>query len=169
MCSIALGLTLAATAIGAVGQVQQGQAAMASAKYNNQVAQMNAKIAERKAQDALERGKREEQKQRMETAALMGRQKAALGANNVDVTFGSPFELINTTATLGEMDARTIRTNAARESYDFRVEAANKRAQGQMALLEGKSQRTGSLIAAAGTLLGGAGNAYGKFASGSYA
>lgn len=167
MCSIALALGLVSTAVGAVGQVQSGQAAMAAAKYNNQVAQMNAQMSERKARDALERGKREEQKQRMETAALMGRQKAALSANNVDVTFGSPFELINDTAYLGEMDARIIRTNAARESYDYRVQAVNQRSQGQLALMEGRSQRTGSLLAAAGTLLGGAGQAYGKYA-GSY-
>lgn len=163
MCSLTLGLAIASTAIGAVGTIAQGQAAMNAAKYNAQVAEMNAKISDKKAADALERGRLEEQKKRMEVAGIKGRQLAAMGANNVDVSFGSPLEMINDTAYMGEMDALIVRTNANRESYDYRVQAVNQRAQGQLSLMEGKSKLTGSFLSAFGSAIGGFGDAWGKY------
>lgn len=163
MCTIALALTIASTAVGAVSSIGQGMAAMQAAKYNNQIAQMNAKVEERRAQDALDRGRLEEQKQRMANASIYGKQIAAMGANNVDVSFGSPLEIIADTHYLGEMDALIVRTNAARESYDHRVQAENYRAQGQLSLMEGKSKMTGGFLSAFGTALGGASDAWGKY------
>lgn len=163
MCTLAMALTIGSTLVGAVGSIGQGMAAQSAAKYNNQIAQMNAKLEERKAADALDRGKLEEQKQRMQSAGIEGRQLAAMGANNVDVSFGSPLEIINDTHYLGEMDALIVRTNANRESYDHRVAAENYRDQGQLGLMEGQSKMTGGFLDAFGSVLGGAGKAYGQY------
>jgi predicted amino acid racemase len=126
---------------------------------------MNAQIEEKKSRDTLRRGQLEEQKKRMQVAGIKGQQLAAMGANNVDVSFGSPMETVIDTATLGEIDALTVRTNAHREAYDYRVQAANDRAQASMYKMSGKQALTGGYLAAAGTVVAGASDAWGKFSS----
>lgn len=165
MCELATILTLGSTLLGAVGSIQQGQAAAKAAKYNNQVAQMNAKISERRAKDALERGADEEQKKRQQVQQILGQQQAAMAANGVDVSFGSPLDTIVDTAVLGELDALTIRSNAYREEYDYRVQAANQRAGGQLSLMEGRAAKTAGYLDGFGTILGGVGKAYKGYSS----
>lgn len=160
MCELATILTLGSTLLGAVGSIQQGQAAAASAKYNNQVAQMNATISERRAKDAIERGATEEQKKRQQVQRILGEQQTAMAANGVDLTFGSPLDTMVDTAVLGELDALTIRTNAYREEYDYRVQAANQRAGGQLELMKGQAAKTAGYLDGFGTVLGGFGKAY---------
>ena len=158
MCDLVTGLLVASTLMGAAGQIQQGNAAAAARRYNQQVAEMNAKIADNQARDALERGKIEEQKKRREVAQISGRQQAAMAANGVDISFGSPLDVLADTAIQGELDALTIRSNTYREEYDYRVKGANQRAQGSLARMEGDAAKTGSLLSAGATILGGATN-----------
>lgn len=160
MCELTTILAIGSTLIGAAGAVQQGKAANASAKYNAQVAEMNATLSERRAKDALERGAADEQRKRTEVSRIRGAQVAAMAANGVDINFGSPLDTIVDTAVLGELDALTIRTNAARESYDFRVQAVNGRADAALSRMNGKAAQTAGYLGAAGTLLGGAGKAF---------
>ena len=163
MCDLTLALTLGSTLLGAAGSIQQGQAAASAAKYNAQVAEMNATIADRRAKDAIERGATEEQKKRQQVQQVIGQQQAAMAANGVDLTFGSPLDTIVDTAVLGELDALTIRTNAYREEYDYRVQAANQRAGGQLELMKGQAAKTAGYLDGFGTILGGASKAYKDF------
>ena len=165
MCDIGIALTLASTVIGAAGQIQQGKAQAAASNYNAKVAEMNATLADRRARDALERGKIEEQQKRQEISQLKGRQKAAMAANGVDLTFGSPLDTIVDTAVLGELDALTVRRNAAREAYDHEVQGVNNRSDATLNRMNAKAAKTGGYLAAAGTVLGGAGKAYGQYKS----
>ena len=163
MCELMTMLTIGSTLMGGLGAIQQGQAASASAKYNARVADMNARMADRAAKDALERGKLEEQKQRQKTAQLMGQQTAAMAANGVDIGFGSPLDLLVDTATLGELDALTIRSNAYREERDIRQQGANYRGQAGMYRAQASSASTGGFLGAMGTFLGGGSRAYGQY------
>lgn len=146
--------------MGAAGQIQQAQSTAAANRYNAQVAEMNAAISDRRAKDALERGAKEEQQKRRETQQLLGKQQAAMAANGVDLTFGSPLDVLVDSSVLGELDALTIRTNTYREEYDYRVQAVNQRANAAMSRSAADSALTGGYLGAAGTILGGAGNAY---------
>lgn len=163
MCELMTMLTIGSTLMGAVGAVQQGQAASASAKYNANVANMNAKLADRAAKDALDRGAMEEQKQRAKTAALIGQQKAGMAANGLDLSFGSPLDTLVDSATLGELDALTIRSNSYREERDIRQQGANYRGQAAMGRASALGASTGGWLNAAGTLLGGGAKAYGSY------
>lgn len=155
MCDPVTGLVIASTLLSAAGSIQQGNAANAAGKYNNQVAQMNAAISEKRAFDAVERGKIAEQQKRREVAAISGKQQAAMAANGVDITFGSPLDTLVDTAIQGELDALTIRSNAYREEYDYRVQASNQRAQGELQRMQGKAAKTAGYIGAGSTILGG--------------
>lgn len=160
MCDLMMALTIGSTIMGAAGQIQQAQSTAAANRYQAKVADMNAQISEKRAKDALERGAKEEQQKRRENQQLLGKQQAAMAANGVDLTFGSPLDVIVDSSVLGELDALTIRTNAYREEYDYRVQAANQRAQGTMSRGAADSALAGGYLGAAGTILGGAGNAY---------
>lgn len=155
-----MALTIGSTLLGAAGQIQQAQATAAANKYNAQVADMNAQISERRAKDAIERGAAEEQKKRQQVAQVLGKQQAAMAANGVDLTFGSPLDTIVDSSVLGELDALTIRTNAYREAYDYRVDAANKVASANLSRMNASAATTGGYLGAVGTILGGAGKAY---------
>jgi hypothetical protein len=160
MCELMTALAIGGTIMGAAGQIQQGQAAAASARYNAKIGEMNATLAERRSRDALQRGAIEEQRKRMEVGRIRGQQTAAMAATGVDVGFGSPLDLIVDTSVLGELDALTIRTNAYRESYEHKVDAANKRAGANLSLMQGQNAMTSGYLSAGGTVLTGAGKAY---------
>ena len=160
MCDLDIALTIGSTLLSAGGAIQQGQAANRAAQYNAQVQDMNAKIAERNARDAIERGQLEEQQKRQATAAVIGRQRAAMAANGVDIGFGSALNTLVDSAMIGEIDALTIRSNAAREAYAYDVDATNRRADAKLSRAQGRAAVTGSLLEAGGTLLTGAGKAY---------
>lgn len=126
-------ISLALTALSAVasfaGQVGQQQAkqqaasaAQAQAVYQSQVARQNQMLAERQAADALQRGQVAEENRRRQMALQIGQQTAGLAAQGTDLE-GSPTDILGDTAAAGELDARTVRANAAREAYGYQVQA----------------------------------------------
>lgn len=165
MCSLAIALTIGSTLLGAAGQIQQGQATAAANNYNAKVQEMNAQLSERRSRDAIDRGKADEQRKRTEVARVMGAQKAAMAANGVDIGYGSPLDTIVDTAKMGELDALTIRSNSYREAYDDNVDAVNKRAGAKLSRMNANAAETAGYLGAAGTVLTGAGKAYGQYKS----
>lgn len=166
MCDVTLAITAATTMLSAAGAIQQGQAQAGASRHNAKVADMNARISQRRAKDALERGKLEEQRKRHEIAQLHGRQVAAMAANGVDIGFGSPLDLIVDTAQLGEIDALTIRRNAANENYDYRVQAVNGTAEAELSRKNASAAETGGYLQGFSTILGGASQGYVDYQSG---
>tara|TARA_R110000868_G_scaffold411706_1_gene707819 strand:- start:40201 stop:40797 length:597 start_codon:yes stop_codon:yes gene_type:complete len=125
---IGLALTAASTAAGVVGQIgqqnAQAQAASANAaqaRYQAQVAEQNRELMRRQEADALQRGQVAEENRRRVTAQQIGQQRAALAGQGTDFT-GSETDILGDTAAAGELDARTIRANAAREAYGYQVQ-----------------------------------------------
>lgn len=135
---------VAAYAMQAWGQKKAGDAA-------KNVGDLNAGIAETQAQDALARGKDDEERFRMGVKQLIGSQRAGFSGQNVAVDSGSAVDVQADSAFLGELDALMIRENAAREAHGFQQQAQVYRKGGQAA-------QTASRFAAAGTILGGAAN-----------
>jgi hypothetical protein len=124
--------SIAGTMAGVGGQILQGRQAAGQASYQATIASNNAILAKRNAAAALEAGSVREQAKRRETAGLIGAQRAAYAAHGVDVNVGSPVDVQASTAKLGELDALTIRNNAAREAYGYKIEEGN--ASGEAAL-----------------------------------
>ncbi len=125
---ISLGATALSTGLGVVGMVgqQQAQAQAASAnaaqaRYQAQVAQQNQELARRQAADATQRGQAAEENRRRQTALQIGQQRAGLAAQGTDFS-GSETDILGDTAAAGELDAQTIRANAAREAYGYTVQ-----------------------------------------------
>jgi hypothetical protein len=161
MCDFGLIVGAASTLVGVAGAKQQADAQASAQQYNARVQDMNVVLNERRARDALERGKLEEQQKRQEVAQIESRQRASMAANGLDVGYGSALDVLVDTATLGEIDAMTIRKNTANEAYDFRTAAANNRADASLARANAANTRTAGNLNAFSTLLTGAGKAYG--------
>jgi hypothetical protein len=161
-------VTVASAAFGAYGQVKAGsESAKAGAQEKEardaaaKVYEWNAKIADLQAKDAEVRGDIEEDRFRKGVEQYIGAQRAAFSASNIDVNFGSAVDVQADTAFQGELDALTIRNNAMRESWGFKVEAVDQRARahvarksGLAAAEAGRSQRTQARLGALGTVLG---------------
>lgn len=165
MCDLVTGLMVAGTVIAGASTLYTADANAKASTYNSQVMEMNAVLAERRARDAEERGVKAEQAKRMEVAALMGRQRASMAANGVDIGFGSAFDVLVDTQYLGDLDALTIKRNAAREAYDFRTDAASGRADAGLARANASNAMTGGYLEAASTVLGGASSSYSQYRS----
>ena len=122
------------TANAALGAQAFGGAAQTVGSYyaaSAQRAQLKAQadIADIQARGAMAAGEREEQRLRLATAGLKSKQRAAMGANGVDMTSGSAQQVLNTTDVMGEADANTIRSNAIGSAWGYRTQAAMSRAQ----------------------------------------
>lgn len=150
----------ASGAMQAYGQYQQGKAQEAASKYQAQVNENNAIIAEREAAAAEERGKDAEGKQRRLTAQFQAQQEAAYAKSGVLMDSGSPLDILSDTAALGEIDALTIRQNYMDEAYNQRRQADNFRNEAELNRFSGRNAARAGTMNAFSTLLSTAGNTY---------
>jgi hypothetical protein len=163
---MAVGTILAGAAIGfdAFNQIRAGRAAKRAATSNAETAlnvgnenadlilegadlnagvdEFNARVYEGQATDAVARGKDTENRFRQQIKGLIGSQRASYAAQGIDVSDGSALDVQMDTARQGQLDALTIRTNAAREAWGFNVQAKGFRLQADNTRKLGKLQAT---------------------------
>lgn len=149
-----MGMTAAVAMIG-LGAGQSASAQKQSGKSQQAVANYNAEIGNLRADDAIARGSGEETKHRLNTKRLIGSQRAAFAASGVDISDmdSTAANVFADTAALSEIDALTIRSNAAREAWGYRQVAKNDTALGVIAKTEGDNKAIGTLINAGSSML----------------
>lgn len=135
------------------GQQQQAAASAAQAEYQAAILRNNQIRAEQLAQDAIERGRVEEAEQRRTTRRLISAQEAGFAGKGVQVNVGTPLEVREETARLGELDALTIRNNAAREAAGFRAQGADFAGEATLLRAGARQTRRAQPLRTAGTLL----------------
>lgn len=143
--SILSGLAgLAGTAVSAIGAVAAGNA-------QNDVAQYNAKIADNNARAERERAAYDAGLIKDERRRVVGSQRAAMAANGLEVSSGSPVAVLGDTTGQAEMDilARLYGGESAATAYGN--DATRMR-------IEGKAAKQAGGIRAGTTLLTGFGN-----------
>jgi hypothetical protein len=114
-----------------------GQAARRASESQAQLAEYN--VADLQAKDATERGELDAQRFRARTRGLVGEQRAGIAAGNIDVGYGSAVDVQADATYLGELDALTVKTNAAREAWGYRVESEDLRQRAAIARQEGEA------------------------------
>lgn len=147
--------SIAGLGLQAFSSYQSSQATKQSYDYQSAVARNNAITAEYQAEDAIKRGQLSEEQQRRKTMMLKGTQTARLAANGIDISEGSPLQILSDTDWMGEQDALTIRDNANREAWGYRVQGQNSTSNSTM--LKARSEAENPLLAAGTTLLNGSG------------
>lgn len=151
MAYIAIGTSVAAGAVSAYGQYQQG-------KTQAEVARNNAQIAEYQAQDAKRRGDVQAQEIRRRASLLAGTQRATMAARGLDLSSGTPADILAQTDFFSQIDQNTARDNAAKEAWA-------KRAQKGSFLGEASAASAAGNMGAFSTLLGTAGSVSSKWYS----
>lgn len=155
--------TGAQTGLGFMQHQSAAQAASLRGRFQSDVAERNAQLAERQGEDALNRGSLEENRMRGETVRQVASGRAALAAQGIDISSGSAAGDTASQELVGEVDALTIRNNAAREAWGYNVDAANSRMQGRLALLAGENEAATERLGSVSTLLSGASSLYGLY------
>lgn len=145
--SIAAVVGIASTAFGAYSQIQQG-------KYQEGVADYNARVAENQAQEVRNKATEEENTHREKVQQLLSRQRAQLGASNVQLTSGSALQLQEDTLTLGEADALRIRDTGDSQFSALNTQADLISDQGDMASTASKTAAAGTLLSGTASFLG---------------
>lgn len=138
-------LSMAGLGLSAVGQISAAQSNQKMAKYR-------AKQERMLAEDALERGEQKLEAHRRKVAALAGRQKAVMAAGNLDLSSGSPLDVLGDTAMMGEYDAAVISDNADREARYHETNAGLAEAEGATAGRAGVIGAVSGLFEGGGTM-----------------
>ena len=151
--TIASYAALAGAAASTIGSIQQGQSAANSAKYNSEIAANNETIANQNANYASAVGEQQAANQEQKNRSKLGAVIANQAASGIDVNSGSATDVQQSTAEVGQLDAMTIRANAAKQAYGYKVDAASSAAQSQLDKYQAKNDSTAGYVNAA-TVLG---------------
>lgn len=111
----------------------------------------NADLLEVQAQDTLEAGNQAERQSRAAYSSLKGSQRARMAANGATLDEGSNLRIQSDTDYLSDVDADTIKTNAMKAAFGYRVSAVQERTTAAFASLDGQAQgiqKRGEAIAA---------------------
>lgn len=126
---------------------------------NANILDYNARVLELQMEDAILRGRERETVFRRQVKGDIGAQRAAYAAQGIEVDSGSALDVQADTAYQGEVDALTIRSNAAREAWGFKVESESTRATAKAVRESGKlradSERVTGKVNAQSIRLGG--------------
>ncbi|MEH6358830.1 MAG: hypothetical protein V7745_07560 [Pseudomonadales bacterium] len=140
MTGLETALLVVGTAVSAVGAISQGQAAKSAAKFNADVAKVNA------TQSRLQAGAAAESQDRQRRLRA-GANRAALGGSGVTAE-GSPLDVFADNARQEKLDELRILHAGEVSATGFEADAAIEK-------IRGKSAQRSGLFGAAGTLLGG--------------
>jgi hypothetical protein len=139
------------SAIGAYGSAKSQKSALG---FQAEMADLNAALAERRAQIALEQGAFQAAEIERGGARIKGAQRASMGAGNVALNEGSALAVVAGTDLVTAEDARQARINAVRAAFGHRTDATNMKNEGNAARANAKGINPWG--AAATSLLGSA-------------
>lgn len=149
--NLAVGLQVLSGVTGAVGAYNQSKGAKSAYEYQAAVNRNNEQIAEWQAKDAIARGQKEEQQQRLKAAMLKSTQRAGFAARGVSLAEGSPLNILEDTDFMNELDVLTIRDNAAKEAWGYKNQARGYGS--DAAMLSSRAKAEDPWSAASGSLL----------------
>ena len=149
-------ILIASAVTGAVASVQAGQAAAAAGKYQNTIAEQNAKIYEQKAERSKEIGQRNVELFNKDFEKTFASVERAYAFSGVDPSRGTPLAVMEDYLTQAAIERQNIKYNASIEAGDYREAAVISRMEGELARYTGRQRQIGSYFQAGRTLLGGA-------------
>lgn len=161
---ISLGATAVGTAASMYGTAQQSKAQAGQYKYQAAVDRNNQIISGRQADDAIKRGESAEEQHRMKVQGIKADQRVGFASRGIDLGSDVVIDTLSDTAMLGELDALTIRSNAAREAYGYKVQGMNYGDSSANNLLSAKNTTAAGKTAMASSLLSGAATVAGNYA-----
>lgn len=127
-------IAMAVTAVGAIGQAQS---AASASKYNAAVNTQNALVAEQQGEAAAQAQERDAQRR-------LGAAVAAYGASGVDITTGSPTDVLADSSRMAALDNLTTR-------YNYRMRALGYQNQATLDTSSARNSSTAGYLSAIGS------------------
>lgn len=155
-------MTIASSAMQAVGAIQQGNAAMAQARAQQNAANYNAQVKRNQATIESQQANAREEQQRRAARGLLGKQRAAITQAGIGLG-GSALDIEEQSAIRAELDALTIRYEGDIKSKGLLASAAQDTYEGEVALVAGKNAQKAAYISAGASILSGAASGYGSY------
>ncbi|MES2055176.1 MAG: hypothetical protein V4564_04480 [Pseudomonadota bacterium] len=158
MCppAFAVPLAIASTVVATGGAVLQGIGQAQQYRYQAQIADQNAHIADEQAKDSILNTNLEARARGRQLAQMKGAQQATLAANGVDLNFGSAADLQRDTAMIGAEDYAQIYKGGNERTKGFDVGASNYRSQATASRAQAKGAMMKGLFDGLTTALGNA-------------
>lgn len=148
-------LDIASTAAKAYSQYESGKESERQAREAARVADENARLDRQREADAKERASREADAEDQRKRAMIGKQRASMGASGVAVDKGTFADVLSDTEEASQEDQATIMLNGMREAYGYKQRANNLTRQASSYRKAGKSYATAGLVSGVGSLIGG--------------
>ena len=125
MGTVGMGLQGAGAINSAMAAGDSTQAQKNAYNYQAAVASNNAKIAEWQAQDALRLSAHSAEGVSLNTGQLKSRQIAGMAANGIDLSVGSPLDILTSTDVMGQRDFNATIDSGKKQAWGFRNQATN--------------------------------------------
>jgi hypothetical protein len=152
----ATALMVASTAVAATGKVVEGVGQAQQFRYQATVDRENAKLANSQARDSIENTNLDARRRYRQLGQTKGAQTAAMAANGVDLTFGTPTDIARDTAMIGAEDISQIYKGGYERTRGFEINAFNFNSSAAGNRSKARGAEIGAAFGAASTALGGA-------------
>jgi hypothetical protein len=113
------------------------KSAQLAAEAQAQLAETNASIADLQAEAALSKGNAAVARLTQQAGQMKSAQRAGMAARGIDLGQGNAAEILASTDMMKDVDKATLIYNALNESFGYRTNAINARAQAGMARAQG--------------------------------
>jgi len=167
--TVGLGTSLAGGLLSAFGNYQSGVANEKMYNYSAAVADINSKINMQNSDYALNVGERQGVQYGMKAAQQRGKIITGQAASGLEVGSGSAKDVQDSQSTVTRMDLDTIRSNAAKTAYDYRVAATSAQNQAAMDRAAAFNAKRAGNLGALGSLIGTASSVSSKWLQGKQA
>ena len=139
--------TAALVGLQLIGASAEADALKQQGEHAQFTADMNARLFEMEAADALKRGEENVENYKKQARQLQGSQKVALAAQGIEIDSGSALDIQSDTEAQIAEDIATIKNNAWRQSFGYEQEAVSERMAGQYANLASRNKANTTLLA----------------------
>ena len=134
-----------------ISSIVGAMSAVSAGESQKQAADYNADVMDAQAQSERDAAAFEETRQREANSKLKARQRVAYLSSGVDLSEGTPLEVLGSQAGEMEMDAMAIR-------YNGEVKARQSESQAEIYRMQGNQARTAGYTNAGSSLMTGAGS-----------
>lgn len=147
IAAIGVGLgQLVSGGIGLMGAGDQAKAQREQAQYQKTIAEGNAKVAGIQADDAILQGEKAARQVESTGSKVQGDQRAAFAAQGIEADSGTAADVQTDTQKFSALDALTVRNNAKKAAWGYRVQGAGYTAQGNLNYLAGINSSNNTLL-----------------------
>ena len=166
VAAVGMGLQAGGGVAGAIGSISGGISQQQMYNYQAGIARLNAQIAEQNATYAEQVGENQAQRYGLQAQNRLGRIKVAQASSGLDVNTGSSAQVRSSQRLLSQMDLATIRSDAAKTAYNYRVQGVQFGAQANLDTIAGQNARISGLIGADSSIVGAASSITGTYLRG---